>query len=276
MDDTDFITLSMAIGNIQTANGKVNAREYCINHLSNGLIKARAFRARVTSEYMGQKDLINAYLPHYKNDEDDDDDLSIDFTKIDRANLFKGFYDITTEDYWTIPEDFWHRSLLNSQKEWLSIDSSPWIGKMIWADWETFEFDVISIRSDGSFKSGEQRYYAQQVYVVGVSIERRAISSLLHNNLTMPQNITTESKPSEAEKTWQYDWLGAFANVAAKCRYNDVIQDINKRGSKAEIVDIMKDWFSNNQPKIPGDSILKEKADILHKELKKQFGRSPQ
>lgn len=275
MDDENFIKLPMAIRNIEAANPNIDAREYCISRLSNGLIKARAFRAKITTEYANRDDLIEAYHDHYKNDESSDDDSSLDFTKINHANLFRGFYSTEIEDHWNIPENFWHRSFLKSQKEWTNLSNFSWSRKMIWADWDTLEFDVISIESDGKFVDGDTRYFAKQVYVVGVSIEREAISSLFHNNLTIPKSIKTDSQPLEVIQNFQYDWLGAFAHIAARCRYDDVIEDINKRGVKSEIIGMMQDWFDDTQPKTPGQTILKEKADIVVNELKKQFGRSP-
>jgi hypothetical protein len=157
---------------------------------------------------------------------------------------------------------FWHNGHSHDSRKWADYKSD-----FIFADWRLSSFSKLGCSVASYLGDESSALDCGYCRAVGVSLD---LEQLL---LFFPEINPTVSEPARSSLT-KYDWLGAFAHVAARCRYDDVIADVNARGAKAEIVEILKDWFGANQPNIPGNSVLKEKADIVLKELIKQFGRS--
>jgi hypothetical protein len=262
-----WIDFAEAVSQIDGIRGSLEGKKYCIDRLSKGLITADAYRAKITTDYATLNQLMNP-LDFGKNTE------ILNWEQVDFHNIMV-FAETRLEQNWDIPEYFWNPQLLESDRTWIRVNSQSWIGLMVWADWESFEFEIIRVIADGYFDDGDARYLITKIYVLGISLERPALSSVLASKSKSNDEKAVQISVQEAGQNWQYDWLGAFAHVAARCRFDAVLEDINARGTNREIVNMMKDWFGTSQPKMPGETILKEKAEIVLKELRKQFSQSP-
>jgi hypothetical protein len=171
---------------------------------------------------------------------------------------------VTILDDVLIPAEFWTMLMFSKR------DRPAWRGKMkighsaYLCDWEQNEVSRIRVRKTEWFPEDEPepqfQYEIEYRTLVDVSIERAAIKRLSPSAL---QPSAVGRPQTESERATKYDWLGAFAHVAAVLCYDEVIENPNKHGTQAKIERIMAQWFLDGGDEQPSPARLKTQAKII-------------
>jgi hypothetical protein len=247
---SDWIGTLEAINHIAGDGDGIDALRKIVRLLKNGQLIARA--TRYVSGF-GNSIAQSVYRDEFDNPFAD--------RQLSEFANSPAPYSSSRNDNVTIPQSFWNDDLSKYWTEDMLIGWGDWIDGddcQILSNWAAGDFEKVSVAQMYEYK-GEMLCSVQVERISRVELERKFIEHLAGRSMSRTN--------SAAQPNWRYDWLKAFAYVAAICR-DDPPLDIHKHGAQAEIGRWLEDWFSTNSTQIPSPKAIKDKSRIILTALK--------
>lgn len=242
------------------AEGELTSgRRKVIQAIADGFMRARAFRSRERYSVFNKKydqpifrqvvskgllDTCNFPLTHRRTG-----DEICDGKILDRTDLL--FFPATADDNWgsqTRNDNIVHQYRVDwrrghFQRRLLTYTDS-WIGDDVEAGFRLSEIDIYS-----------------------VEVEGEAVRRLFPHS-------PNQNGPTSGRGT-MYDWESAFADVAAALYFDLEFQDTHARGVPAELQRALQQSFIARGLRVPEESTLKKKAQVLAGALRGFQARNP-
>lgn len=255
-DAPQWIPIAEAVALLEPHYAAAEAKSLIIKRISDDTIKIRIARL-ITSSFRSEDDSFEKHAIQLKNN---CEERPI-FYDNGHVFVYHGEYDDKSIDY---SENSFsaYGPYDESNRNWITIHRSRNFHQY-YADWELSEFKSASL----SWPSPEFADYflLRTSHAIGIDVEAEFVRRLI------PISSASKTKRiDESDPVWKYDWLGAFAHVAATCRFDDVIGDVMARGALAEIEDILKGWFAVKPTGEPSEAAIRSKAQVLLSAMKQK------
>jgi len=232
------VALKQASDSLQISDPRKEIREF----LRKGLLRSFVTRADVSWTILSQ-------LPR-----------PLDFKTIERriqdlSHFAHGGHYVA--GFREVSKAFWHDATPKDEGIWHGSLSFPF-GGGAWANWLRSEFASISehwdLENDASDED-EIRLSVVRLYGVGFLVS--------DFEALFPQNRASQTAVVKGGRQEKYDWATAFAAVSGRQLKYDFLPDIYAPGAQAKLAIELASWFSSLTGQEPGETMLKEKAQLL-------------
>lgn len=255
---TDYLGIAEAARRA-AIDGEDSGRAAVLTAIQEGLIHARAYRAKVTELAFDESgtDEIRALLASDQPLRTIGNLWLRADGKRSELETYRPFQGSDATPFTKCPD-----------QQWVKFSTNDQYYREVRSHWKMGRFSICSLFYHTPWPDHETKagfhYYEYNWF--GVEVEAEPVGRLL-----VPQ-IATGSEPRTVDSVGsaptQFDWEAAIADVAACFHFDVQFQNPSARGVQQEIVKLLRQSFEARGLPEPGDTILKAKAAKIQAALR--------
>lgn len=242
---SEWIAIGEACPKLPDTEATIQRRKEVKHLIASNLIKARAFRPKMSTTEFERKD-----------------DLAIFAEVVRRGILDTCHFPFATKTRGKNADDLNEIGYVQlsgtpneTSSDWVSLGRDNFTITQTKADWELGHFHrrTLMYSSPGWGFEDDIGFVYMESDAYAVEIEATALNRLLGLRVSLPAE----------QQTTRYDWEAAFADVAARFYHDVQFENIEARGVQAEIERMLIASFEKRGVAIPSPETCKPKARKL-------------